>query len=726
MKKIFVLFILSVMFLGPSLIFAEDIIPKIEEPTVTLISIAITSEMETVKTEYFVGEELDITGLEVTGTYSDDTTQVENIILDNITGFDSSLPVVGQVLTITVLNQTVSYTINIEAIPTIIENQITIRNGETIVYAGKILFPETEEMVNILGQEISNQSVLGLLYTLDQRDDSFSISDLSYNESFGAFLLNCITPRESEALCYEWQYVVDGYYPNIGMDKNILSGGENIYLFFGQTDRILLSASSIDISEDLTVTTEKYDFENNQWLVKTGVTVGITKVNSDDPYNPIEIQSGVVDENGQKVFSSIPLGSYSAGIKVDDNGSSYYWPTVNFEVIESSSGGNSGGEEIPDLSFSIGEAVSFLLANQNADGSFQNDMYTDWVAIASAGTNEGSQLKEKVYDYLINNEFESSLLTDYERHAMALMAMNIDPYNGTEINYIKKIVDSFDGEQLGEEDLLNDDIFGLLVLAKGGYEESDEIISKTLEFIINQQGSNGSFGSIDMTSAFIQAVKDFDDTFGLNEAREKAENYLIENQDISGSFGDPFSTSWALQALSINNSFENETQKAKEYLKDKQQEDGGVGESSDSLSNRIWATSYAIPAVLQLSWVDILESFEKEEIITPLEDEETVEEEDTPVELIEAPVQVEIPIEKITIDGQEIKNLKKNLVVEKKEEKNVIDIKNEVNNVLLANAAGAVIEINENQSLFFQKINNFFQRLFSYLKAFRHRLLTME
>ena len=31
------------------------------------------------------------------------------------------------------------------------------------------------------------------------------------------------------------------------------------------------------------------------------------------------------------------------------------------------------------------------------------------------------------------------------------------------------------------------------------------------------------------------------------------------------------------------------------------------------INNRIWVTSYAIPAVLKLSWTDILESFEKEE-----------------------------------------------------------------------------------------------------------------
>ncbi len=609
-------------------------------------------------------------------------------------------------------------------IPPTVENKITIRNGDNIIYDGKILFPEVQEMVEISGHEISNQSVLGLLYTLDQEDDSFSISDFSYNESFGAFLLNCITSGESEPLCYEWQYVVDGYYPTVGMDKNILSGGENIYLFFGQTDRILLSASSIDTSEDLTVSTEKYDFENNQWLVKTGVTVGITKVNPDDPYNPIEIQSGMVDENGQKVFSTIPIGSYSAGIRVDDNGFSYYWPTVNFEVVETSSGGGSGGGSTPELFFSIQKAISFLLANQNSDGSFQNDMYTDWVAIASASSDEADLLKSKIHDRIINNEFGSSVITDYERHIMAMMSLGINPYNETNTNYVKKITDAFDGQQIGDDSLINDDIFGLIVLAHAGFSKNDEIIKKVVAYIIREQSADGSWESIDLTSSAIQALWNFKNLNEVSETIEKAGLYLLGEQNDDGDFGNSFSTSWAVQALALDSSYETEVEKAILYLANQQKEDGGLDDGA--IESRVWSTAYAIPAVLKMSWNDILESFDKEEIITPQEDEETVEKEDTLVELIEAPVQVEIPIEKITIDNQDIKNLKNNLVVEKKEEKNVIDEKKEVNNALLASAGGVFIEKDESPNLFFQKLNNFFQRLFSYFRAFRFRLLSGE
>lgn len=78
---------------------------------VTLSSIAITTPAT--KLVYAVGDTLDITGLVVTGTYSDGTTKVETITAANVTGFDSSVPVTGQILTITVDGKTATYTVNI-------------------------------------------------------------------------------------------------------------------------------------------------------------------------------------------------------------------------------------------------------------------------------------------------------------------------------------------------------------------------------------------------------------------------------------------------------------------------------------------------------------------------------------------------------------------------------------------------------------------------------------
>jgi len=86
----------------------------------TLISIEISNPAD--RTEYVVGEGLDITGLEVTGHFlGEDGYDAPVAITEaNISGFDSSAPAVDQVLTITVGDQTTTYTVVVVA-ATVIE-----------------------------------------------------------------------------------------------------------------------------------------------------------------------------------------------------------------------------------------------------------------------------------------------------------------------------------------------------------------------------------------------------------------------------------------------------------------------------------------------------------------------------------------------------------------------------------------------------------------------------
>jgi hypothetical protein len=80
---------------------------------VTLTGISITHPAT--KLSYVVGDLLDTTDLEVTGTYSDASTSV--VMPVDVTGFDSSAPVTGQVLTVSFGGQTATYAIDIVAVP---------------------------------------------------------------------------------------------------------------------------------------------------------------------------------------------------------------------------------------------------------------------------------------------------------------------------------------------------------------------------------------------------------------------------------------------------------------------------------------------------------------------------------------------------------------------------------------------------------------------------------
>lgn len=84
-----------------------------DTPTpVTLTSIAVTTPPA--KTTYAIGEVLDITGMVVTGTYSDSSTKVETVTKDNVTGFNSA-EAGEKVCTVTVRGKTTTFTVTVQA-----------------------------------------------------------------------------------------------------------------------------------------------------------------------------------------------------------------------------------------------------------------------------------------------------------------------------------------------------------------------------------------------------------------------------------------------------------------------------------------------------------------------------------------------------------------------------------------------------------------------------------
>jgi len=107
------------------------------EPPPTLESIEITTPAT--KLVYIVGEELNITGLIITGNYSDNSMQVEAITDADVAGFDSSVPVIGQVLIITIDGQSVTYTVDINSAPTLQSIAITTQANKLAYTVGDLL-----------------------------------------------------------------------------------------------------------------------------------------------------------------------------------------------------------------------------------------------------------------------------------------------------------------------------------------------------------------------------------------------------------------------------------------------------------------------------------------------------------------------------------------------------------------------------------------------------------
>ncbi len=578
-------FLTALLFVAnPGLVLAEELAPN--EPVVSTIeTITTTDETASTTPESMTPNDETATSTQISSSTLEAS---QNVSFSNFSSENSSIA-----------TNTISVNLN-------------IRYQDSVVFSGPVTLINDATTTVIdntnTNREIIVSTALGALNQADIDNTSFNISNLAYYASWNAFLINCLDVATSTNLslinaCYNWQYVVNDIYPFVGADQYNLSDGDNIYFYFGSPRIVELSTSTISAGDSFIATAKSYDYQNNLYVPAPNYTIGITQPDPNNPWSPTVLFSTTSDSLGQGIFTLNQIGSYGIGLAED-----YYYSLQNLSVVATSTTAtstNSTSGSSANSSVNINQAIEFLMA-QTTDGSFGSDLYTDWVAIGLAASGNSSA-KNLVKNYLLNQKFSADNLTDYERRAMALMSLGINPYNGTNINYIEKIIEGFDGNQFGEEGLVNDDIFALFPLLNAGYNSSDPEISKTVAFIISKQNSNGSWDSIDLTAAAIQALSLVSDLPNVNSALEKAKTYLNNSKQGDGGFGNIFSTLWAKQALNDNSS--------DNYLASKQNSDGGLETGSD-LNSRIWATAYLIPAYYGKSWNSLMSNFKKLKIET--------------------------------------------------------------------------------------------------------------
>ena len=337
---------------------------------------------------------------------------------------------------------------------------------------------------------------------------------------------------------------------------------------------------------------------------------------------------------------------------------------------------------IKKIKFDIKKAFTFLISQQKDDGSFGEEMYTDWAAISIASIkNENLKIQSfiNLVRYLTKSKISEPSLTDIERHAIVLMSIGLNPYNINNENYIKKIIDSFDGKQFGDITQYNDDIFALIVLNNVGYTIEDQIIKDDIIFTIDKQKENGSWNdSIDMTSAGIIALTSFNQNEQFKQILLNARNFLKEKQQDNGGWNNVSSTSWAIGAiLSLKEKPEdwikNENSPL-DFLGENQDTDGGI--KNENLKNKIWETAYAITAFSGKTWNEIMYKFykidETEKIINEniiIEPNKEIKNKITKIE--KTPIKIQNKIidkveKKIVTTNKTIENLDKNLNFEQR------------------------------------------------------------
>ncbi len=156
---------------------------------------------------------------------------------------------------------------------------------------------------------------------------------------------------------------------------------------------------------------------------------------------------------------------------------------------------------------------------------------------------------------------------DLEAPILALTASGKDPRVFGSENLITRLKTFYDGTQLGEATILNDDIFGLLALIASGEPTGDTMVDGVRQFIVSKQNSDGGFGfavgggsATNPPAAAIMALR----ASGMASADAvitKALAYLRSAQNDDGGFpydpksewgtsSDASSDAWVMMALS--------------------------------------------------------------------------------------------------------------------------------------------------------------------------------
>ncbi len=203
-------------------------------------------------------------------------------------------------------------------------------------------------------------------------------------------------------------------------------------------------------------------------------------------------------------------------------------------------------------------------------------------------------------DYL-RSPLNSNVATDYEKRILAVTAVGQNPSTISDENFVSKLESFFDGTQIGDSSLINDDIFGLLALSSAG--RSGEITDKLRQRLLSTQNSDGGWGyttgvgsDSNMTAMAIAALR----TTG--SAPSSSFDYLsqtkVEGKGYAFSAGlpaDGASTAWVISGLiSAGQSVPDD---AKSFLENLQLPDGTFKWQENDSSGSSLVTAYAVIAL---------------------------------------------------------------------------------------------------------------------------------
>ncbi len=321
-------------------------------------------------------------------------------------------------------------------------------------------------------------------------------------------------------------------------------------------------------------------------------------------------------------FSMSPRALFRLAVSLCTTLSLLLVPAVASTVLAASYPLDDGDTEIQD-------ALDYLKDAQDSDGSIGGFAISAWavMAIAAAGEDpddsgwEGSS-GDTIIEYLESEADTGSFdATDWARMIMAIVAAGLDPTDFGGEDYVAGLEDLYEQEdetgddyiQIGDDEVLNDDFWGVLALVAADESVNSDII----DFIEHFQNSDGGWSweisgdsDVDNTAAAIMALLAAGES-SSSTVIEDALDYLAASQNDDGGFPeDPGgesnagSTSWAIGALEAagedpdSGDWQPDTDTPVGFLLSLQHGDGYFEWTDGDDSNSEWMTAYAIVALL--------------------------------------------------------------------------------------------------------------------------------
>ncbi len=170
----------------------------------------------------------------------------------------------------------------------------------------------------------------------------------------------------------------------------------------------------------------------------------------------------------------------------------------------------------------VSDALNYLRSAQDSDGKIDSFSASAWamMAIAAAGEDPGNWKDDpanpSLVDYLAANAATATSANTYSKMIMAAVAADEDPTDFGGMDFVALLEAEYDGTQIGDDTLLNDDYWGVLALVAAGQDPATSTtIQDSVAFILANQdavddgwgwGVGGGFSDVDNTAAAIMAL----------------------------------------------------------------------------------------------------------------------------------------------------------------------------------------------------------------------------